>query len=87
VLIMDHLSPHLAREPQTALIAWPDVQLLCMPAYACWLHLSEPWWKPLRSLAPKGRRCERLAEVIEAMIQATVSWHAPHYPYVWKKAA
>jgi DDE superfamily endonuclease len=30
-LITDNLSTHLSREPQTALIAWPEVHLLCIP--------------------------------------------------------
>ena len=55
--------------------------------YACWLNLIEPWWKQLRSLALKGRRFERIDEVIEAILQATVYWHAHRYPYIWKKAA
>jgi transposase len=87
VLIMDNLSTHLSREPQTALIAWPEVQLLFMPRYACWLNLIEPWWKQLRRPALKGRHFERLDEVIEAIMQATVYWNAHRYPYVWKKAA
>jgi transposase len=87
VLITDNLSTHLSRETQTALIAWPEVHLVCIPKYACWLNLIEPWWKQLRSLALKGRRFERLDEVIEAILQATVYWNAHRYPYVWKKAA
>jgi transposase len=86
VLITDNLSTHLSRETQTALIAWPEVQLLFIPRYACWLNLIEPWWKQLRSLALKGRRFERLDEVIEAILQATAYWNAHRYPYVWKKA-
>ena len=71
VLIMDTLSTHVSRERQAALRAWPEVQLLVLPKYACWLNLIEPWWKQLRSLALKGRRFERLDEVIEAIVQAT----------------
>jgi transposase len=59
VLITDNLSTHLSRETQTALIAWPEVELLFIPKYACWLNLIELWWKQLRSLALKavcGRR-------------------------------
>jgi transposase len=87
VLIMDNLSPHVSRETQAALLAWPDVQLLRLPTSACWLNLSEPWWQQLRSLALKGRRFERLDEVIEAIIRATAYWNAHRYPDVWKKAA
>jgi transposase len=87
VLITDNLSPHISRDTQTALLAWPEVQLLLLPKYACWLNLIEPWWKQLRSLALKGRRFERIDEVIEAIGQATIYWNAHRYPYVWKKAA
>jgi transposase len=51
VLIMDNLSTHIARETQTALLAWPEVHPLLLPPNACWLNLIEPWWKQLRSLA------------------------------------
>jgi hypothetical protein len=46
----------------------------------------EPWWKQLRSLALKGRRVERVGEIIEAVVGATESWHHQRYPDVWKKA-
>ena len=87
VLITDNLSTHISCDTQTALLAWPEVQLLLLPTYACWLNLIEPWWKQLRSLALKGRRCERIDEVIEAIGQATIYWNAHRYPYLWKKAA
>jgi transposase len=87
VLISDNLTTHVSRETQTALLAWPEVHLSLLPKYACWLNLIEPWWKQLRSLALKGRRFERIDEVIEAIMQATVYWNAHRYPYVWKKAA
>jgi transposase len=86
VLIADHLSTHVSRETQTALLAWPEVQWLLLPKYACWLNLIEPWWKQLRSLALKGRRFEDVEEVIEALIQATLYGNAHRYPYIWKKA-
>jgi transposase len=86
VLIRANLSTHVSRETQAVLLAWPEVQLLSLPKYACGLNLSEPWWKQLRSLALKGRRFERLDEVIEALVQATVYWNAHRYPDAWKKA-
>jgi hypothetical protein len=87
VLITDNLSTHLSRETQTALIAWPEVQLLFIPTSACWLNLIEPWWKQLRSLALKGRRLANVDEIIEAVLEATAYWNQHCYPYVWKKAA
>ena len=87
VLIADHLSTHLARETPTALMAWPEARLWCIPTSACWLKLSEPWWKQRRSLALKGRRCANVDEIIEAVLEATAYWHVHRYPYVWKKTA
>jgi hypothetical protein len=72
VPITDNLRTHRSREPQTALIAWPEVRWRVIPTYACWLNLLEPWWKQLRSLALQGRRCADVNEVIEAVVQATV---------------
>jgi transposase len=87
VLIMDNLSTHVSRETQTALIAWPEVTVLLIPKYACWLNLIEPWWKQLRSLALKGRRFADVDAIIEAVVQATAYWNQHRYPYVWKKAS
>jgi transposase len=85
-LIVDHRSTHVSRDTQTALLAWPEIQLLRLPTYACWLTLIEPWWKRLRSLALKGRRFERVGEIIEAVVAATEYWNHHRHPYVWKKA-
>jgi hypothetical protein len=87
VLATNNLSTHLSRETQVALLAWPEVTWLFIPTYACWLHLRAPWWQPWRSLARKGRRFERIDEVIDAVGQATMYGHAQRYPSVWKKAA
>jgi transposase len=86
VLIADNLSTHLSRETQTALSAWPEVTVLFIPKYACWLNLIEPWWKQLRSLALKGRRFEDVDAIIEAVVQGTAYWNQHRSPYVWKKA-
>jgi DDE superfamily endonuclease len=85
VLIADNLSTHLSRETQTALIAWPEVTVLFLPKYACWLNLIEPWWQPRRSLALKGRRFEAVDAIIEAVVQGTAYGNQHRYPYVWKK--
>jgi hypothetical protein len=85
-LSTDNLSTHRSRETQTALIARPEVELLCLPTYACWLNLIEPWWKQLRSLALKGRWFADVGESIAAVVQATGYWNQHCYPCVWKKA-
>ena len=79
-LVTDHLSTHLSRETQVAWLGWPEVTLVFIPKYACWLHLIEPWWQQWRSLALKGRRLERIDEVIEAIMEATVYWNAHRDP-------
>jgi hypothetical protein len=86
-LITDNLTTPLSPETQAALLAWPEMHLLLLPKYACWLNLIEPCWKQLRSLALKGRRFEGINEVIEAIVQATMYWNAHRHPYLWKKAA
>jgi transposase len=63
VLMTDNLSTHLSQETQVALLAWPEVTLLFIPKYPCWLNLIEPRWKQWRRLALKGRRFERIDEV------------------------
>ena len=60
---------------------------MCIPKYACWLNLIEPWWTQRRSLALKGRRFARIDEVIEAIVQATLYGKVHRCPYVWKEAA
>jgi transposase len=68
-----------------ALAAWPDIQVMFIPKYACWLNLIEPWWKQLRSLALKGQRFETLDELTQALNRAVAYWNAHRHAYVWKK--
>jgi transposase len=53
-----------------ALVAWPEIEVLFIPKYACWLNLIEPWWKQLRSVALKGRRFENLEEMTDCLGEA-----------------
>ena len=85
LFIEDNLSTHHARQTSLALLAWPNIQVLFLPKYACWLNLIEPWWKQLKSLALKGRRFENQAELEEALLQAVTYWNEHRYPYCWKK--
>lgn len=85
LLIEDNLSTHVSRNTKIALAAWPEIQVLLLPKYACWLNLIEPWWKQLRSLALKGRRFENQAELEDALWQALAYWNRHRYPYRWKK--
>ena len=85
LLIEDNLSIHHSRNVKTALLAWPEIQVLFLPKYACWLNLIEPWWKQLRSLALKGRRFDSSAEIAMALLNALAYWNAHKHPYTWKK--
>lgn len=85
LLIEDNLSIHTSRQVRLALMAWPEVQILFLPKYACWLNLIEPWWKQLKSLALKGCRFETLDEITQALLKAEDYWNAHRHPYIWKK--
>jgi hypothetical protein len=85
LLIEDNLTIHTSRQVKLALAAWPEVQILFLPKYACWLNLIEPWWKQLRSLALKGHRFETPEEITQALYDAVDYWNAHRHPYSWKK--
>jgi len=67
------------------LLSWPEIQVQFIPKYASWLNLTEPWWKPLSSLAPKGRRFETVEERREALGEAVAYGNAHCHRYRWKK--
>jgi transposase len=85
LIVEDNLSTHHSRQTQLALLAWPEIQVLFIPTYACWLNLIEPWWKQLKSLALKGRRFETRAELAQSLLAALDYWNAHKHPYHWKK--
>ena len=85
LIIEDNLSTHHRRDTKIALAAWPDIQILFLPKYACWLNLIEPWWKQLRSLALKGKRFATLDELTESLNAALAYWNVHRHPYCWKK--
>jgi hypothetical protein len=85
LIIEDNLSTHRSRQTQMALAAWPEVQVLFLPKYACWLNLIEPWWKQLRSLALKGRRFDSVRELEASLWAALDYWNSHRHPYHWKK--
>jgi transposase len=85
LVIEDNLTIHKSGETQTALLAWPEIQVQFIPKYACWLNLIEPWWKQLKSLALKGRRFETVEQLESALREALAYWNAQRRPYRWKK--
>jgi transposase len=42
LLVEDNLSSHHSRDTRIALAAWPEIHVLFLPKYACWLNLIEP---------------------------------------------
>lgn len=42
LIIEDNLSIHISRQVKLGLAVWPEVQVLFIPKYACWLNLIEP---------------------------------------------
>lgn len=85
LLIEDNLSIHRSRDVQTALLAWPEVQVQFLPKYAAWLNLIEPWWKQLKALALKGKRFETTDPLMAALVAALDYWNVHRHPYRWKK--
>jgi len=85
LIIEDNLSIHKSRDVKTALLAWPEIQILFLPKYACWLNLIEPWWKQLRALALRGHRFENADELAASLLAATECWNAHRHPYHWRK--
>lgn len=85
ILIEDNLSTHRSRAVQLALLAHPEVQVLFLPRYACWLNLIEPWWKQLRALSLAGRHFESVTALTQAVDAGWHYWQTHRHPYHWKK--
>jgi transposase len=85
LIIEDNLSIHTSKQVKLALASRPQIQLMFIPKYACWLNLIEPWWKQLRSLALKGRYFEDLDQLTDCLNKALAYWNDHRHPYVWKK--
>ena len=85
LVIEDNLSSHHSRDTRIALADWPEIQILFLPKYACWLNLIEPWWKQLKSLALKGHKFETQTDLEAALWEGLAYWNQYRYPYRWKK--
>ncbi len=85
LFIEDNLRVHTSHKVRLALAAHPEVQVLFLPKYACWLNLIEPWWKQLRSLALKGRRFETMPQLTQSLQAGLAYWNKHLHPYHWKK--
>lgn len=69
--ILDNLSTHRAMDVLLWTLAHPRWEFAFQPIYAAYLNLIEPWWKILRSRAPKGRRFESWKEIALAIERVT----------------
>jgi hypothetical protein len=80
---VDNLNVHRATDGLLCSLAHPRWEVVFHPTYAAYLNLIEPWWKVLRSLAPKGRRFETWDQIAAAVAPATAYWNAQRHPFVW----
>jgi transposase len=81
--VLDNLTMHRAMDVLLFNLAYLRWEFVFQPTYAAYLNLIEPWWKTLKSLALKGRRCERWHEIEEVVQKATAYWKTHKHPYVW----
>ena len=80
--IVDNLQAHRATDVLLFALACPRWEFVFQPKYAAYLNLIEPWWRVLRSLAPKGRRFETWEEICRAVEEATAYWNKHRHPFV-----
>jgi DDE superfamily endonuclease len=81
--VMDNLNTHSGTDVLLFALAHPRWEFVFQPKYAAYLNRIEPWWKVLRSLAPRGRRFDAWAEIEQAVRRATEYWNAHKHPFVW----
>ncbi len=81
--VLDNLSTHRARDVVRWALTHPRWEFVLQPTDAADLHLIEPWWTVLRSLALTGRRFARWDEIAQAIERATAYWNAHRHPFVW----
>lgn len=82
-VVLDNLSTHRATDVLCFALAHPRWECVFQPKDAAYLNLIEPWWKILRALARKGRRCETWEAVSEAVAAATAYGNAHRHPLQW----
>lgn len=82
-VILDNLNVHRGYDVLRFNLAHPRWEFVFQPRRAASLHLIEPWWKMLKSLALKGRRLETWPEVEAAVAQGCAYWNAHKHPFVW----
>ena len=81
--ILDNLVTHRTTDVPLFALWHPRWEFVFQPRYAAYLNLIEPWWKALKSLAPKGRVFTTWDEVCGAVAAATGYWNGHRHPFVW----
>lgn len=81
--IVDNLNIHSAPDVLRFSLLHPRWEFVFQPKYAAYLNLIEPWWKLLRSLALKGRRCQTWSEIAQAVKRASAYWNQHKHPFIW----
>jgi hypothetical protein len=80
--VPDNLAAHRAPDVLLWALAHPRWEFAFHPKSAAYPNLIGPWWKTLRSPAPKGRRFETWDEVCQAVEAATAYGNAHRHPFV-----
>ena len=80
--VVDNRNIHGGMDVLLFALDHPRWEFVFQPKYAAYLNLIEPWWRVLRSLAPKGRRFEAWAEIEQAVERATACWNQHKHPFV-----
>ncbi len=80
--MVDNLNIHGGMDVLLFALAHPRWEFVFQPKYAAYLHLIEPWWRVLRSLALKGRRFDAWAEIEQVVERATAYWNRHKHPLI-----
>jgi DDE superfamily endonuclease len=80
--VLDNLNIHSAPDVLLFSLPHPRWEFVFQPKYAAYPNLIEPWWKVLRSLAPKGRRFETWTGIEAAVARATAYWNDHRHPFI-----
>jgi len=82
-LIADTLSSHTSAPIQAWLTCHPRVLMEPTPKGACWLDLSEGWWRLFRRNALAGQSFADCTEIEAATTLATWQRNRRAKPWVW----
>ncbi|MFF5234687.1 transposase [Dactylosporangium sp. NPDC000521] len=70
-VVTDNLSSHFSVKVRQWLARHPRIQQVFIPKAACWLNMTEGWWRLLRKAAFAGQTFADTAEIAYAVDTAT----------------